>query len=309
MNELKLAVLLCTFNGEKYINEQLHSILEQTHSSIDVWVSDDGSSDKTIELLYAFKNRWNKGRFVILEGPKKGYCANFLSLVWNLDIDADYFAFCDQDDVWVKDKISTSINRLSEVKDAVPALYCSRTELMFESGKHSHKYSKYLRKRPDFRNALVQSIAGGNTMVFNKSARDLVCQVGHVDVISHDWWLYLLVSGCEGVVAYDKTPKVLYRQHENNCIGENKSILASLKRLKQLFAGRYKRWNSVNHTALKLAKDYLTYRNRDVLDAFAKARNSKFFFQRVLFLRKSKVYRQGSWETVALMLAVIFKKA
>lgn len=308
MDEARLAVLLCTYNGEKYIEEQLGSILNQTYLNIDVWVSDDGSSDKTVELLQVYKNRWNKGRFVILFGPQEGYCANFLSLVWNNNIDADYFAFCDQDDIWTIDKVSLAIKSLSEVEDKSPALYCSRTELMFESANRKNAYSKYYGKLPSFRNALVQSIAGGNTMVFNKKARNLVCRVGYVDVISHDWWLYMLVSGSGGAVLYDKTPRILYRQHQNNRIGENKSILASVKRLKQLFGGRYKHWNTVNQIALESAECYLTLKNRHILNAFVKARSLKFFYQRAFFLRKSRVYRQSSWETLALILAVIFKK-
>ena len=103
------AILLATRNGAAFLDEQLASIAGQSVEAIDVWVSDDGSTDATPALLAAWRERWSKGRFEVLEGPQKGFSENFRSLITNPGIAADYYAFCDQDDIWEHDKLARAI--------------------------------------------------------------------------------------------------------------------------------------------------------------------------------------------------------
>jgi hypothetical protein len=117
-------------------------------------------------------------------GPAEGSTANFLSLTCRADIDADYFAYADQDDVWESDKLERAVNWLKTIPEGVPALYGSRTLLVDARNQHIG-YSPLFEREPNFRNALVQSIAGGNTMVFNRAARDLLRRRAKTSKPSH----------------------------------------------------------------------------------------------------------------------------
>ena len=99
-----IAILMCTYNGERFIAEQIDSFLNQTHKNIALWVSDDGSTDGTMIILKKYQEKFPKGRFKIINGPGKGFVMNFLSLICHKDVKADYYAFSDQDDICL-DKI------------------------------------------------------------------------------------------------------------------------------------------------------------------------------------------------------------
>ena len=125
----KVAILMCTYNGEKYLVEQLESIAAQTHQNWAVYVSDDGSSDSTNQILSKYQDKWGKCRLFIQRGPSKGFAANFLSLVTNSKIHADFYAYSDQDDIFETNKLERAIKSLKENSLQIPSLYCSRTIL------------------------------------------------------------------------------------------------------------------------------------------------------------------------------------
>ena len=106
------AILLCTYNGARFLAEQLDSLEAQTHQNWIVISSDDGSTDQTLEILYQYQAKWPAGKLTIRSGPQKGFCQNFLSLACDPEIKADYYAFCDQDDVWLIDKLKMGINNI-----------------------------------------------------------------------------------------------------------------------------------------------------------------------------------------------------
>lgn len=301
-----VAVLLCTHNGEQYLEDQLGSILLQNIERIDVWASDDGSTDQTPAILAKYAKSWKKGKFIIKRGPQKGFAANFLSLASDPQIAADYYAYSDQDDIWKNNKLSRAIHVLSEdVKQA--SLYCSRTNLISSTGKLLRKQSVLPQKQAHFRNALVQSLAGGNTMVFNQPAKNLLSQAGMVNVISHDWWTYMLISGAEGKVFYDKIPSVFYRQHSSNLVGANNNFFAVLARFGTLFNGRFREWNEVNIAALFNSKQLLTQENLFRLEQFCELRHG-YLLKRLHLAKKAGIYRQTFLGNLALIAAILMKK-
>lgn len=302
----KIAILMCTYNGAAHLAEQIDSIDVQGLNNIDIWVSDDGSSDNTIEILKKYQDHWDKGRFEILQGPKKGFCENFLSLVCNPCINADAYAFSDQDDIWEPDKLMRALGFLKK-HTAEPALYCSRTTLIAECGKSLNRMSPLFSRPPSFANALVQNIAGGNTMVLNKKAYSLLYAAGKQKVVSHDWWTYLLVTGAGGCVFYDKVPSVKYRQHEHNEIGANTGVFSKVKRLKMMMQGSFAEWNTLHTQALNNNWKVLTEKNLLTLKILLKAKNSAFF-KRVRLLKKSGIHRQTVEGCLALWLAIIMNK-
>ncbi|MTW14123.1 glycosyltransferase [Pseudoduganella eburnea] len=303
----KVAILLCTYHGQHYLSEQLDSIEGQTHRNWEVWVSDDGSHDNTHTILERYQEKWGNGRISINYGPAEGFVSNFLSLACRNDIQAEFYAFSDQDDIWEADKLQRAVAWLRSVPEGVPALYCSRTRLV-DAGNRDMGLSPLFSKPPSFANALIQSIAGANTMVFNDAARRLLCKAGeNVEVVSHDSWAYMVVTGCGGVVNYDAYPSLRYRQHDNNAVGTNSTWAARLVRIRMLWRGHLRTWNDRHLVALQHLHPHLTPESRHTLDLLAQARK-RSLVPRLIGLKKSGIYRQTLLGNLGLLAAAIFKK-
>ena len=302
-----VAILLCTYNGSKFLSQQLDSIEAQIHKNWVIIASDDGSTDKTLEILDQYKAKWPGGKLKIINGPQNGFSKNFLSLACNSSIKADYYAFCDQDDVWFPTKLSVALMNMIEnqIKE-IPYLYCGRTQYVTEYLVPCGMSPLFIFPRT-FRNALVQSIAGGNTMVFNQSAKTLLERVGSVDVPSHDWWVYLLVTAVHGEVFYDVKPQILYRQHQNALVGANNTLTARLKRLRMLWQGRFMSWNSMNVKALNQVNELLAKDPREILGLFEVLRNATLK-DRFRLLGVCGVYRQTRRGTISLWIAALLRK-
>lgn len=304
----RVAVLMCTFQGEAFLAEQLDSISNQTHRNWKVWVSDDGSTDGTLGILKAYQSCWGTERLLISRGPSAGSAANFLSLTDQPSIEADLFAWADQDDVWEPDKLARAVSCLQPLGLDTPALYGTRT-LSINAAGHPLGLSPLLTRPPSFRNALVQNFAGGNTMTFNVPARKLLAQAGGaaVSVVTHDWWAYLVVAGCGGELRYDPHATVRYRQHAKNQIGATPHPLARTLRLRPLIGGQFSGWIDTNVASLMQVRHLLTTPNQSLLEAFAQSRQAALL-ERLTGLRQSGVHRQTMAGNMALMLAAFFRR-
>ncbi|MBI4191256.1 MAG: glycosyltransferase family 2 protein [Betaproteobacteria bacterium] len=296
-----------TFQDERFLAQQLDSIRAQTYSDWAIWASDDRSSDATLSILESYQAKWGRHKLSIQSGPAQGFRANFLSLACNPAIQADYFAFADQDDLWHPDKLTIAIGWLESVPNEVPALYCARTRLIDEENREVG-FSPLFARPLSFRNALVQSVAGGNTMVFNAAARALLIEAGaDVSVQTHDWWTYILVTGCGGKVFYDATPKVGYRQHGKNLVGSNASWLGRFRRARRILIGHFKTMNDRNIAALQRMRHRLSPESLCVLDEFSRARG-EWLIPRALGVKRSGVYCQTLLANLALIGATLLKK-
>lgn len=300
-----VAVLLATFNGARYLNEQLDSLRRQSWSKIDVWVADDYSTDGSLKILEQAQGRWSKGKFLIIKGANSRSSADtFRYLIAKVPSRYQFVAFCDQDDIWIPEKIENAIAAIGS-KTPDPKVYCSRTRLVDETGTDIGLSAAFT-KVPQFRNALVQSIAGGNTMVMNCAAFALLKETAsRTSFVSHDWWTYMIVTGAGGKIIYSRQADTLYRQHSENSVGSNEGIAAILARFLWLLRGRFRGWNDRNVTALNLCRDLLTPEARAVLSAFEVARMGPPW-RRIVNLRKSGVFRQTAGEHVVLYMASIF---
>lgn len=302
----RLAVLLATFDGGRFLDAQLQSVATQEWPAIDVFASDDDSTDDTPAKLMHWQARWPKGNFVVSAAPRRGFAGNFRWLLVNSEVNADYIAFCDQDDIWLRDKTSAAVEALSRYADR-PALYCART-LITDIDDHEVTMSPRFRQTPEFANALVQSISGGNTMVMNRAAHALVREgARRTDFVSHDWFSYLLVTGAGGKVIFSDTPHVRYRQHGGNLVGANRGLGATLKRLRFALAGRFVGWIDHNMQAVTACRDLLTPEALATFDEFRAARLGSPL-QRLGKLRRSGVYRQGAMGQMSLYIAGLMGK-
>jgi len=303
----KVAILLCTYQGERHLTDQLESFEIQSHSNWEVWASDDGSEDDTRAILEAYREKWPEGRLSIHSGPAKGFAENFISLTRKATIEADYYAYSDQDDIWEANKLERAVRWLRTVPTNVPALYCSRTRLV-DTNNNEIGLTPLFLKPPSFANALVQNIGGGNTMVFNNGARTLISETEiNTPIVSHDWWAYLLVTGCGGRLFYDCMPSLRYRLHATNLIGADSSWSLRIKRLGQLWQGRFRNWTDSNIAALLKLESKLTPENRLILERFARARQMGLVF-RLINIKRSGVHRQTFLGDLGLLIASIFRR-
>jgi len=303
-----VAILLATYNGERFLQDQLNSIADQTRQDWALYVSDDGSVDATKKILDSFLEANPKHLIEFRDGPKKGFAQNFLSLVCDPNIKGQFFAYCDQDDVWMPTKLERALAWLSNIPEDVPALYCARTEYVDAQLKHIAFSPNYTRPFV-FANALVQNIASGNTMVFNHAARKLIQDAGpDVDIPLHDWWTYMLVTAVNGPVHLDPQPTVSYRQHDGNLWGMNAGWKARFIRIKKLFEGRFSGWNARHIRALQNCASNFPEENKKKITAFSDCRTNKSMMGRLKSLRSSGVYRQTWAANLGLLVAVVAKK-
>lgn len=306
-SDRRVAVMLAVYNGSAFLADQIATLADQTVAKLDIWASDDNSTDASRDLLESAAAGWIKGSFAIFEGPQAGFAENFRSLIAATPAEADYFAFCDQDDLWDADKLEAALDWLESCDPNLPALYCTRTITMTEDGRVVGS-SPLFPKPPSFRNAIVQSIAGANTMVLNRKAFELVREASRrTSFISHDWWCYLIVSGAGGAVRYSPEARIRYRQHVGNLVGENNSWRARMLRLGALIGGRFVRWNSANLAALGLCRDLLSPDSVTVCERFSAARSGRLG-ARLAMLRRSGVYRQTHAGQLGLFLACVLRR-
>ena len=302
----KVVILLATRNGAEFLQPQLDSFRAQTYSNWELLVSDDGSTDDTLEIVERFASSVPQ-RVVIVPGPQKGFWQNFVALVRSGAIEGDLFAYSDQDDIWFPDKLAKAVDWFDRRAAPSPALYFTRTELMHGDGTPAGFAPLFVRP-PTFRNALVQNIGGGNTMVFNRSARQaLLATPLDAQLVSHDWWTYQVITGIGGDAHYDPWPSLKYRQHEQNLVGANVGWRARMIRLSAFSNGRFVMWNEVNLRVLSMMRGALTPDHAHVVDLYAKARHA-WWPMRVWLLWKSGVYRQSLIENIGLSLGALLGK-
>ncbi len=303
----EVAILMCTYNGASFLREQLDSFAAQTMSNWKLYVSDDASSDDTRHVLAEYQQRWGVDRLTVFDGPCQGFAKNFISLLQRPQVQADYYAFSDQDDIWYFDKLERSLSHLVTVTADKPALYCSRTQLV-DSARNAAGFSPLFTKPPSFKNALVQSLAGANTMMINQRARELLVQLpDSATIVAHDWLAYLLVTGCGGVVLYDAQASLEYRQHGDNLIGANNTVKDRLNRLRRMLSGRFVRWNDANLQILETMSPLLTQENRSILADFEKGRRLGLGAG-LCAIRRSGVYRQTFVGNITLMIAAFLAR-
>ena len=221
LSKVQVAIAISTYNGEKFISEQLESIFSQCMPEgieLTVFVRDDGSADGTLRILEKYEK---EKKLVLFKGQNLGVTASFMCLLQHIPLYFNYIALCDQDDVWHRDKIESAVIVLSKCDQSIPQLYCS--EYIFCDAELSPIGRSTLNKRGVcFDNLLFENVCSGNTMVMNCALHKMTSRLGGDGVYCHDWWIALLAAAF-GEIHYDKNFYSLdYRR-----IGENASPTGS----------------------------------------------------------------------------------
>ncbi len=210
----KVQILMSTYNGEKYLREQLDSVFAQKGVEVSLLVRDDGSTDGTIDILQEYEG---KNNFKWYTGENLGAAKSFMDLMYKSD-DAPYYAFADQDDLWDEDKLICAVDMIKN--SSKPAFYFSDARIADE---HGEPFGKVLYGKDPEINFFSLALAGGIlgcTQVFNKTLRDVIIKAPFPEKIRmHDYYVAIICTGIGGDMVYDTKPHINYRQHGGNTIG------------------------------------------------------------------------------------------
>ncbi len=217
-------VLMSTYNGEKYLKEQIDSILSQENVEVSLLIRDDGSTDKTLSILEKIvKENTNVSYYI---GKNIGAAKSFIDLV-NQSKEADYYAFADQDDVWNSKKIISAIEKI-ENDTNIPSLYISALEVVDEELNTIE--IKKVSGNLCFEGEMVKNFATGCTMVFNKKLCNAIKTYNPSYIIMHDSWITRVCYAIGGNVVVDENTYIKYRQHGNNVVGYKDEGFRKLKK-------------------------------------------------------------------------------
>jgi glycosyltransferase involved in cell wall biosynthesis len=289
----RVTVLLATFNGAKYLEEQLSSLVSQEGVEVEVIVNDDGSTDETIYILEKWRT---KGLIVaISESRSLGPTRAFLTLLQSCE-EKQYVAFCDQDDVWVENKL---IQQIGSFVDSTPMMSTCLRLYINETGKVIGN-SKSLRNPPSFLNSTFENIAPGNTILLNSAAVKVINELRNPPIFHYDSWIYLLISTF-GKVVFVPSHLVKYRIHSNNSVGlRKKSIKASTDAIR----------NYLNQQKFLFEKksEFLSYDQLDYLTTISSFVGEKSLRKRILLFSRIKIGRQSKLDELLVKLQLLFMR-
>ena len=281
MNNYKVKIILCTFNGQEFLEEQLNSLLKQTYDNFSLDIYDDCSNDNTISIIKTFIKKYPKINARLFFRKKNiGYYKNFMNALLTKNLNSELILLCDQDDVWLPNKIQRVIDKYTN--SALPFIYFSTRSIADKN----LRIKKILPKKnypTSFFHLFFQNIAGGNTIAINKILLKKLRMFRYLTSFTvHDWQIIsiaLTIKDC--ILYFDLTPTILYRQHSAAAIGVDYNFI---RKIYLVFSLKYKKditmrlnffilnYENLSPDQLKFIKKIKYYRN-------------KSFFQRLINIR------------------------
>lgn len=220
----RIAILMATYNGKKFLSEQIDSILSQSNKQWHLYIHDDGSTDGTVELLKDYTDKYPECITVMDYSSQGGAMQNFMSLLEK--VKADYYMFSDQDDVWLPHKIEREYEKIKELESNNPRTpIIVHTDLVVVNenlntiNKSFWEYEKIFPKAiQTYRDYAAVNCVTGCTMLFNKETKEAINTPLH-NAIMHDAWITLSIAAVGGIVYPIEEQSILYRQHSDNTLG------------------------------------------------------------------------------------------
>jgi len=301
-------ILMATFNGEKFIKEQINSIISQSYPNWKLLIRDDGSKDKTLKIINEYTKKFPSQIFLISNQQKHlGCCQNFSKLLSIAK--ADYIMFSDQDDIWLPNKIEITLQKLLTLENEygadLPILVHTDFKVVTQDlNIIAESFWKYQGLNPtitQFNRLLLQNIVTGCSMMINKSLKDLSTNIPP-EAIMHDWWI-ALVASCFGIIEYIKIPTLYYRQHTYNTIGAKKYNINYI--IKKFFQFKQNKKNL--EYCIKQAKAFYNIFNdksEDKIKAawiLANIKNYHWLKRKKLLLR-NQILKQGIVRNIGVFL-------
>jgi glycosyltransferase involved in cell wall biosynthesis len=305
-NYPRVCILLSTYNGERFVAELLGSLLDQTYTNIHIHIRDDGSTDNTVNIISSYAKAHDN--ILITTGANCGIVHSFAKLLKDTDNPSGLFAFCDQDDIWLPDKVERAVSAIMGSHDPAKSLYCTRLEYVDEELTHLN-YSR-IPNHIGFNNAVVENIAVGCTSVFGDDIRQLILRANPDNMIMHDWWAYLVASSF-GQIIYDSQPRIRYRQHSDSATpwepGLRKVKTRAFSLIGRLINNKHSGLDSLNQ-----AKYFSnTYKDKPsghsvIISRLIDLRKNSTLLERMKYIIKPQVARNDPIENLLLKFLVLF---
>lgn len=269
----KVLVMLSSFNGEKYIKEQILSILNQSNVEITLMIRDDGSTDKTVEVIKEFKEQ-----VIFYKGENLGYTRSFLKMLKFENINNyDYFMFSDQDDFWLPNKVEQGLKKITN-KDSIPVLYFSSL-ISTDENLNIMKIKKYKRRDTTLTGNIIRYSAAGCTFIMN---RYLVSEINKIEFGSefssygHDQIIMLLNNLITGLTIYDENSYIMFRRHGKNTSDNGKGFNYRIKtEFNTYFSNR--RSNLIVLLYKMIDKDKINYENIKLVNRIIRYRKNIYY--------------------------------
>ena len=299
---MKIIVLMSSYNGEAYIRQQIDSVLAQdVDAQLSLLVRDDGSTDNTQAILEEYRAARKLGWYA---GENLGPERSFWHLLQNAP-EADFYAFCDQDDVWLPQKLSRAVDQLKQTQ---AQLYCSAFIAVDAELNPLEYHHSPLNQYTDYAHSLIYSTAAGCTFVFTHQARSaaMAYDMDTHPAIIHDWLLHKIITVTGGKMIFDPTGSIYYRQHDHNAIGAQKSGLPGLAvRVKRFLSGSSRGVRS--ECAKALLDVYGDRVDKEVRDALDLVANYAAFRKKRRILLKDPRFRTGTVNDLFFRILVRLK--
>jgi len=225
----RVLILMSTYNGEMFVKSQLCSIIGQSYTNIDILLRDDGSTDSTVSII----QNLNIKNLTLIKGENMGVPKAFFELIRIAPDNYDFYAFSDQDDIWLPDKIAYSIEKMADRNQLLPLVYSSDVLRITNHLKVINK------KKHRNHHVLIENPASGCTIVFNRKTRIELTDYMPKHAIMHDFWLFW-IGLFLGEWIYDSRKTMLYRYHDDNATAGKKKIMM----------------NDIYNTRLKMADEF-----------------------------------------------------
>lgn len=303
-------IIMATYNGEQYLKEQIDSILNSVYTDWNLLICDDGSTDDTIEIITDYVIRYSDRIFLYKNLKRLNAAQNFLQGLQLMNGQTDkqkgrkewnrcssnqtgYFMFCDQDDIWMPDKIERTLNCARELerkygKDQ-PILVCTDAMVVDENKKVIHpsfyRFNKLNQQKSDLAHLLMENKCIGCTMMINRRLADYIQELPK-QVRYHDWWFALLAASF-GHIAYIGKPTMQYRQHGKNVVGTKRfsgyvfSRISNIKKQKTSLLDTQKQAEEF----LRLYEEELNEQKKILIQKFAFLHKKSWIGRRYLILR------------------------
>lgn len=299
-------ILLGTYNGESFLSEQINSIINQNHTDWKLIIHDDNSTDNTVSIIHQYVEDYPNKIIFLNDNISFGNALeNFSYLLEHTK--ASYIMFCDQDDVWLPNKIEITLVKIKETKKEFPDMpVLVHTDLKVVNSDLnilSDSYWSYQGIDPDYdtlNRLLVQNVITGCTVMINKKLADMALPIPK-GAIMHDWWLGLVASSV-GKIVYIDTATMLYRQHANNDTGATRfNLSAILKQWKNLSYIDLKKYTVQAEELLSKYEENLNDEQKELLKAFIST-DKQSWIQSKQTLLKYKILKQGIFRNIGLLL-------
>jgi hypothetical protein len=297
----RVAILLSTFNGAAYVHELMHSLMGQSHDEWILYWRDDGSTDET-RNLFAVAGLPDDRVVTVTGDQRMGVTGSFMTLLRQAYADGHVlFAFADQDDIWLSEKLKWAVDVLNGVPCGVPGLYFTR-QVLVDARLRRLALSFPLHRPAGFLAAVTQNQAAGCTIVMNQAAAALIAGSEPPSICLHDWWSYIVVAASGGALLPDTRPTVLYRQHGANFVGAPRTVLRRGIGALRRGPGPYMRRLHAVVNALAAQPALLSPPSRIQVDQLARALQAGWREKLQLIRSMPQFRRQGWLETMVLWI-------